>query len=208
MMDETQARKVLADATAPPKPGPGQLVDPPEVARFAQRGDPPISEWPGRAVTRKDRSLPKKQRHTAKRDLRAPESRARLRRQVHDSQGLRARVSSPDTGDVRPAVPSLPEMPSATSARPRRSSTEWSRPSTTSCWTFPTATHASSRPTPQRRPRRSATVTSRPSPRWRAPEHRLRQHETGRGQDSGRRPEEAYPRLLGARIPLPVRGLR
>ena len=42
MMDETQARKVLADATAPPKPGPGQLVD------------PPISEWPGRAVTRKD----------------------------------------------------------------------------------------------------------------------------------------------------------
>ena len=53
MMDETQARKVLADATAPPMPGPGQLVDPPEVARYAQRGDPPISEWPGRAVTRK-----------------------------------------------------------------------------------------------------------------------------------------------------------
>ena len=49
MMDETQARKVLADATAPPMPG--QLVDPPEVARYAQRGDPPISEWPGRAVT-------------------------------------------------------------------------------------------------------------------------------------------------------------
>ena len=54
MMDETQARKVLADATAPPMPGPGQLVDPPEVARYAQRGEPPISEWPGRAVTRKD----------------------------------------------------------------------------------------------------------------------------------------------------------
>ena len=54
MMDETQARKVLADATAPPMPGPGQLVDPPEVAWYAQRGDPPISEWPGRAVTRKD----------------------------------------------------------------------------------------------------------------------------------------------------------
>ena len=53
MMDETQAQKALADATAPPKPGPGQLVDPPEVARYAQRGDPPISEWPGRAVTRK-----------------------------------------------------------------------------------------------------------------------------------------------------------
>ena len=64
-MDETQAQKALADAIAPPKPG--QLVDPPEVAWYAQRGDPPISEWPGRAVTRKDRSLPKKQRHTAKR---------------------------------------------------------------------------------------------------------------------------------------------
>ena len=67
MMDETQAQKALADAIAPPMPGPGQLVDPPEVAWYAQRGDPPISEWPGRAVTRKDRSLPKKQRHTAKR---------------------------------------------------------------------------------------------------------------------------------------------
>ena len=43
MMDETQAQKVLADAIAPPMPGPGQLVDPPEVARYAQRGDPPIS---------------------------------------------------------------------------------------------------------------------------------------------------------------------
>ena len=57
-------------------------------------------------------------------------------------------------------------MLSATSGRRRRSSEEWSRPSTTSCWTFPTATHASSRPTPQRRPRRSATVTSRPSRSW------------------------------------------
>ena len=57
-------------------------------------------------------------------------------------------------------------MPSATSARPRRSSAEWSRPSTTSCWTFPTATHASSKRTPRRRPRRSATVTSRRSRSW------------------------------------------
>ena len=70
MMDETQAQKALADAIAPPKPG--QLVDPPEVAWYAQRGDPPISEWPGRAVTRKDRSLPKKQRHTAKRIYERP----------------------------------------------------------------------------------------------------------------------------------------
>ena len=29
-----------------------------------------------------------------------------------------------------------------------------------------------------------------------AAEHRLRQHEAGRGKDPGRRPEEAYPRLL------------
>ena len=43
-------------------------------------------------------------------------------------------------------------------------------------------------------------------PGWRAQEHPVRQHETGRGQDPGRRPEEAYPRLLGAGIPLPVRG--
>ena len=165
MMDETQAQKVLADATAPPMPGPGQLVDPPEVARYAQRGDPPISEWPGRAVTRKDRSLPKKQRHTAKR-IYAPESRARLRRQVHDSQGLRARASPPDTGDVRPAVPSCRRCPVRLRPGQGGPSTDWSRPSTTSCWTFPTATHASSRPTPQRRPRRSATVTSRPSRSW------------------------------------------
>ena len=62
--------------------------------------------------------------------------------------------------------PILLVMPSATSARPRRSSAEWSRPSTTSCWTFPTATHASSKRTPRRRPRRSATVTSRRSRSW------------------------------------------
>ena len=39
-------------------------------------------------------------------------------------------------------------MPSATSGRRRQSSAEWSRPSTTSSCTSPTATHASSRPTP------------------------------------------------------------
>ena len=73
-------------------------------------------------------------------------------------------------------------------------------------------------PSPQRRmlrqgglPRRDDRGVLRRSrlgllvPRWRAPEHPVRQHETGRGQDSGRRPEEAYPRLLGAGIPLPVR---
>ena len=38
-------------------------------------------------------------------------------------------------------------MLSATSARRVLSSEEWSRPSTTPCWTFPPATHASSRRT-------------------------------------------------------------
>ena len=52
MMDETQAKDVLAEA--PPQAKPGQLVDPPEVAKYAQRGDPPMSEWPGRIVGRKD----------------------------------------------------------------------------------------------------------------------------------------------------------
>ena len=34
-----------------------------------------------------------------------------------------------------------------------------------------------------------------------APEHRLRQHEAGGGEDPGRRPASAYPRLLGASCP-------
>ena len=39
-----------------------------------------------------------------------------------------------------------------------------------------------------------------------APEHPVRQHEAGGGQDPGRRSKEAYPRLLGAGVALPVRG--
>ena len=50
MMDEAQAKEVLAEATASPRAKPGQLIDPPDVARYAQRGDPPMSEWPGRIV--------------------------------------------------------------------------------------------------------------------------------------------------------------
>ena len=57
-----------------------------------------------------DRSLPKKQRHTAKR-IYASESGARLHRQVHDSQGLREGAAPPDTGDVRSAVPSRGRCP-------------------------------------------------------------------------------------------------
>ena len=53
-MDEAEAQEILRGATQPLTPGPRQLVDPPEVARFAQRGDPDISDWPGRLVTRQD----------------------------------------------------------------------------------------------------------------------------------------------------------
>ena len=52
-----------------------------------------------------------------------------------------------------------------------------------------------------RRPRLGVLVPGR-----RATEHPVRQHEAGGGQDTGRRPAEAYPRLLGAGVPLPVRG--
>ncbi len=53
-MDEAEAREILAGPTQPLAPGPRQLVDPPEVARYAQRGDPDIIDWPGRVVTRQD----------------------------------------------------------------------------------------------------------------------------------------------------------
>ena len=54
MMDEAQAKEVLAGAAAPPRAKTGQLTDPPDLAQYAQRGDPPMSEWPGRIVGRKD----------------------------------------------------------------------------------------------------------------------------------------------------------
>ena len=54
MMDEAQAKEVLAEATAPPLAKTGQLQDPPDLVQYAQRGDPPMSEWPGRIVGRKD----------------------------------------------------------------------------------------------------------------------------------------------------------
>ena len=165
MMDETQAQKVLADATAPPMPGPGQLVDPPEVAWYAQRGDPPISEWPGRAVTRKDRSLPKKQRHTAKRiyeRLRAEHGfygkytivKDYVRERRRRTQEMYVPLSHPagdaqcDFGQAKAVIDGVEQTVHYF------------------VLDLPTATHASSRPTPQRRPRRSATVTSRPSRSW------------------------------------------
>ena len=43
-------------------------------------------------------------------------------------------------------------------------------------------------------------------PGRRAAEHLVRQHETGGGQDPGRRPAPAYSCVLGAGVALPVRG--
>ena len=46
MMDETQAQEVLAGAAAPPRAKPGQLTDPPDVARRASQ------RWAGAPVRR------------------------------------------------------------------------------------------------------------------------------------------------------------
>ena len=137
---------------------------------------------------------PRKQRHTAKRIY------DRLRAETGSGKPIvkdYVRERRRRTREMYvPLIPEVLVMPSATSARPRRSSEEWSRPSTTSCWTFPTATRASSS-LPRgddrgvlRRSRLGVLVPGR-----RAAEHRLRQ--TGCGQD-GRRPAPAYSCVLGA----------
>ena len=54
---------------------------------------------------------------------------------------------------------------------------------------------------PLRRSRLGVVVPGR-----RATEHSVRQHDLGGGQDPGRRPAPAYSCVLGARVPLPVRG--
>ena len=57
-------------------------------------------------ILEEDRRLPRKQRHTAKRIYERLSAEHGLHRQVHDSQGLRARAASPDTRDVRSDLPS------------------------------------------------------------------------------------------------------
>ena len=51
------------------------------------------------------------------------------------------------------------------------------------------------------RPRVSPRLSGRS-----APEHPLRQYQAGGGEDTGRRPASAHPRLHRAPVPLPVRG--
>ena len=52
MMDETQALEVLAGAAAPPRAKPGQLTDPPDVARRASQRWAGCSGEEGIAVDR------------------------------------------------------------------------------------------------------------------------------------------------------------
>ena len=79
------------------------------------------------------------------------------------------------------------------------SSTAWSRRTTASSSTCPTATAALCRP--------SWTATSRRSPSWvESAERSLRQYQAGGGENPGRRPATAPPRLHRAPVPLPVRG--
>ena len=148
------------------------------------------------AVTRKDRSLPKKQRHAAKRiyeRLRAEHGfdgkytivKDYVRERRRRTQEMYVPLSHPavdaqcDFGQAKAVIDGVEQ---------------------TVHYFVLDLPHSDDRGV-LRRSRLGLLV-----PGWRAPEHPVRQHETGRGQDPGRRLEEAYPRLLGARIPLPVRG--
>ena len=118
-------------------------------------------------ILEEDRRLPRKQRHTAKRiyeRLRAEHGfggkytivKDYVRERRRRTREMYVPLSHPpgdaqcDFGQAKAVIGGV----------------EQTRPSTTSCWTFPTATHASSKRTPQRPPRRSATVTSRRSRSW------------------------------------------
>ena len=139
-------------------------------------------------ILEKDHSVPKKQRHTAKRFLERSGTSTGL---AADTPRSRTTCGSTAArrGRCSCRSPTHLATPSATSARPWWSSAEWSGRPTTSSWTCPTATAASSRLTQLRPPRRSWTATCPPSPSWAGcPEHSLRQYQAGGCQDPGRRP--------------------
>ena len=69
------------------------------------------------AILEADRQVPRKQRHTAKRIFERLLGRARVRRRIHHSQGLRQGAPAADSGDVRALVPPSRATPSATSER-------------------------------------------------------------------------------------------
>lgn len=56
-------------------------------------------------ILEEDNRRPAKQRHTSKRDLRAPAGRARLCRRADDREGLRARAPASAAGGVCTALP-------------------------------------------------------------------------------------------------------
>ena len=105
--------------------------------------------------------------------------------------------------------PILPDTPSAASARRRRWSEEWSRPSTTSCWTLPhsdgcfvKAYAGRDHRGLLRRSRRGVLVPGRG-----ATEHLVRQHEAWRWPRSWETAgTSVFACSLNASVLLPVRG--
>ena len=137
--------------------------------------------------------------------LRAPSRRVRVRRRLHHGQGLRQRESPAIAGDVRTTVPCAGPRPVRLRGGPgghQRSGAEG-----------PLLRH---RPAPQRRLLREGLpgrdhrgIHGRPRlglrfPGRSAPEHSLRQHQAGGGEDTGGRPAQAHPRLHRAAVPLLV----
>ena len=182
------ATRVSSSVTAPP----------PQAGAFHRRHRPDTGVGPERS----QEAAPHGQA-----DLRAAAGRARVWGPVHQRQGLRQGAPPPDTGDVCSAVPSCRTRP--VRLRPgegggRRSGAD--RPLL--------------RPGPalQRRLLHQGLLRGdhgglpgRPRlglrlPGRGAPEHPLRQHQAGGGQDPGGRPAKAYPSLHRAPVPLPVRG--
>ena len=138
----------------------------------------------------------RKQRHTAKRIFERLRDEVRVRRRIHHGQGLCKRESPSDQGDVRAVVPSAGPRPVRLRRGPgghRRRGAEG-----------PLLRH---RPAPQRRLLRQGLPGGdhRGLPGWpriglwlsgrSAPEHPLRQYQAGGGEDTGRRPASAHPRL-------------
>ena len=80
-------------------------------------------------------------------------------------QGLGEGAPPPVPGDVRAPLSHSPGQAQCDFGEALVVSGEWSARPTASCWTCPTATAASSRPTPGP-PRPSGTAPCRPSPSW------------------------------------------
>ena len=158
-------------------------------------------------IIEEDRSLPKKQRHTAKRIY------ERLRAE-HGFDGKYTIVKD----YVRECRRRTREMYVPLSHPPGDAQCDFGQAKAVIGGVEQTVHYFGSGPSPQRRmlrqglPRGDDRGVLRRSrlgvlvPGRGPSEHRLRQHDPGRGQDPGRRPEAAYPRLLGAGVALPVRG--